>query len=877
MASQPTDIPTVGPALRLAVGPNEARAPARVAKNSAALPPSPPPSLPIPLTQSVPSLASPGLRSRRLQPRSPLPEPSPSETPPLSQRSIGRPYPHPTPQARSFPSSDPVAPPPPQPPPPRSRTRTPPQPHPSMAAAAVVPAAAAAGAAAGGAGAAAPAVAAAQIIWPAGMEPPSVGNATQATWHAWWKKARPVVLDNLPAGPLVAQVPGPRPAKSTLENAAQNPSSPIRIAMRTAALVAAADAAAGDGSGDADPRVCTARPADVETPCTGNFSPQDACCTAHCADAACATEGHVAAYIDRLRDAANRQPAPAPKVCAARGASDSSPCSGTYSADDACCAAHCTQETCTTDGHVAAYIKRLRTVAAAASAAPTTVTPPVVHVTVQSPAASGAGAAAPGSGKVSSANWYGLAEDTMCHHPHRFDDSRVNQLFSSLTVESIDELRLARAVKKLFASSSAVGSSATSSASASVKRSVAAIGSVSEDVLMKEPLASILLNAGLGTTTSSSDRRVTAGLVAVLRVLSERDRGKSPDDPTAITVPAATLFGSGHPGNVLAYELLSENLIHTLEVVGRARFLEWVQDAVHEAKKDPIRFVRAGRDGTPEAREWVTECVKVLLVGYRLFLANRRHTWLPASIVDLATGPLNPWALRETPDAMTDLLAFFVVLGLLVLVDDADEDGDIANDSLTAMEEGFKAFLRAWKATFVSCSANREAWNRIPRATRDAAETEAASIKGAPTTLSRSAQKRAKLKAKRDAKKAAAAGAAASSTSTSTPPSAGTKRTHAGAAVPATAAGAAAAAGKGGATADPLANYPAVAGGPKTFNKCHYISPGGDPCSKPPLPAGKVSNNPLCWAHRRELHGMSADVRAKVAEQMKANGITITT
>jgi hypothetical protein len=356
-----------------------------------------------------------------------------------------------------------------------------------------------------------------------------------------------------------------------------------------------------------------------------------------------------------------------------------------------------------------------------------------------------------------------------------------------------------------------------------------------------------------------------------MRALAERDAGKDPSDPSTVRISAASIR-EGDEGHLLGYEVLSEPLVHSFERTGRGTFLIWVEAAITESKRDPIRLVRVNKGGGLECLCWVTVCIKFLLIGYREFLAKRRPNWLPSALMDLLVGPHHPWPLRDAPDSTTNLLAFFVVLGLLTLVDEADEDGDIATDSLIALEEGVKAFLRAWKATYVASSGNRTLWDKVPKNLKDAAQAEADAAPAERVSGGRTARG-----AKR---KGAVAGAVAASAAAN---GAGAHSGNLTAAAPPAAAAAGAAAPRVAATgttatANPRPVPPAVRveGPARTFSKCHWIGPDGSSCTRSPPSSGTVAfNSPLCHAHRAELAALTGPQKASVAAKMRASGVPI--
>ena len=561
-------------------------------------------------------------------------------------------------------------------------------------------------------------------------------------------------------------------------------------------------------------------------------------------------EARAAAVVAAAGAAEAARAAAASRTCKTRAADDSSSCEGLFGPDDACCDLHCDIVTCTVNDHVQKSLTRYKALAEAAKkcrggadsshAGPAASPAVTVHVTVAAPVGGG------GSTKNASTNWYGLTEDTIQHHPTRFDDARVTQLLCSIRGPSIDDMRLTRHCKRAF--TAAKGASSASAAP-------------SADLLFREPLTTVLMGASLRDNTTSSERKSTAGLIAVMRAIAGRDAGKTADDPSAITVPAASVV-DGAEGTLLAYEVLSENLVHTLETIGRNTFLTWTKNATTESRKDPIKLVRAGKNGGPnEHLCWVTACVKIYLIGYREFLTKRRHTWMPPALVELLVGPHHPWSLRDAPDSTTNLLAFFVVIGLLTLVDDADEDGDVAADSLTAAEEGFKAFLRAWKATFVSCSANRALWDKAPIALRAIAQSEATDADRNPPPVNDRRRGTRSGDTRNPKVRNPAAGGAGEDT-TRPPHRTSDTAVSAGAAATPTS----------GQTQGP---HIRVEGPIKQFSKCHWVGVDGAPCGRPPLRTGVTSPSPLCTEHRKAFHALGPQSKAAVVAKMRANGVQI--
>lgn len=631
----------------------------------------------------------------------------------------------------------------------------------------------------------------------------------------------------------------------------------VAVRATIAARIAAAAAAAA-------PVVCLARLQGDTTACVAPFGDANGCCDLHCASDACGVAGHVQKLIARLRlqaQGAAAAGAVAAIVCTTRPDDVTTPCVPPFGDANVCCDLHCANDTCQVPGHLQKYIARLRRCprggadqpAGAASASGQ----PVVNVTLSLPPgyASASAGGHVGSSKVpSSANWYGLQEETLAHHPTRFTDARATALLAGLRGKSLDELRLTRQCKRVMATA----------------RGGAVFGpgsglAVSYEVLMREPVTTIIKEASLRRNTSSSERKVTAALIAVMRVLAARDGAKDPSDPTAIRIEASAIRDGGE-GHVLGFVALGEVLVHTLEAAGRERFLTWVRDAINESKKDPIRLVRTSKAGTSECVCWVTYVVKCLMIGYLEWLANRRHTWDAPALMELITGPLHPFPLRDSPDATLCLLAFFVVLGLLDLVDDADEDGDLAGDSLVAMEEGWKAFLRAWKAFFVSCGANRLLWDKVPKGVKDAVDAEAQDAQTRPppaTSRQKRTERQRKLKAEKAAG-AAAARSAAAALSQQAAAAAGAGDHTANVRPPPT----------GAATAKDLLRYPPVTGNP-TFTKCHWVGPDGSPCARANVVLSNPSANPLCKDHRQALWAMTPATKATAVAKMKAAGLPL--
>ena len=479
-----------------------------------------------------------------------------------------------------------------------------------------------------------------------------------------------------------------------------------------------------------------------------------------------------------------------------------------------------------------------------------------------------------------------LTDKELREHPTSFDTARVVELLDSLKGESESIANTRQIIRE--ETSGAKGASAAASSKSHSDAAAQETARLMSEVQKDEPVTTLVLSTSLDEYTPSTSRRVTAGLVGAMKVLHDRDGDKDPDDagdadnPAPIVIPLDRLR-EGDAGHELAFVPVSESLGHLFERVGRSHFLAITKSLAVLFSKDVTKFViRDDKAGANKAVCFVTYRTRLLLVGYREWLRSRPHNWSPDLLTDMLQGPHPPLPISDKP-VVVDMLRLFVVMGLLVLVTQADRQKTVVRGSLTALETSIRAGYETWKARYVTTRSNQDNFNKLS-ATAAGAAAAAAAVPSNPRGGGGGGGGGNPKQGKQFRVRGGAGAGAASAATAAIASGAGAASLLAMAPTNLTATPTAAATGtllgrRGGATNPantPSANMvsrPAPGQKPTTYAKCHWTDrTSGTPCGATP-PSGKPSTHPLCVKHRREYDSLTDTDRTAIVTKMKTAGV----
>jgi hypothetical protein len=158
-----------------------------------------------------------------------------------------------------------------------------------------------------------------------------------------------------------------------------------------------------------------------------------------------------------------------------------------------------------------------------------------------------------------------------------------------------------------------------------------------------------------------------------------------------------SFYQEGASGEMEADVALNAPVVARLEEKGRAAFHAIIERQLVLHANDPVQYI-TGKAAGRRVQPWVARAVLVWMAGYQRHRAKRLASWIPPPAIELLCTPTTlPILNHESP---TDLLPFFVQLGLLMLLQEMRNYGALG-DSLAAIEASIIGALAKFQTKFI--------------------------------------------------------------------------------------------------------------------------------------------------------------------------------
>lgn len=325
-------------------------------------------------------------------------------------------------------------------------------------------------------------------------------------------------------------------------------------------------------------------------------------------------------------------------------------------------------------------------------------------------AASGAGAsstdatAAAEANRLTRAKDYGLQPREYDDHPTNFVGkkgiAKLLALLLAIKPDSVERTEMTR-IARDAAVAAAAAKTASKGPAAAYADVAEASGTIPPELELdtKEPITTVVMNAGIGNLTSSSTRAGAAGLIATIQALLLADgqreaRGEGP----AIPIPASVV----NPGAdadapaVSAVDALGTQLVKMLDEIGRVAFLRWLKDFAAKVKTRDLGYVIVDpRSGKRVLVDWVTFFARLLFTGHRQHLYHLP----PDHAFDFEATLSGPHELPPLSDIVDSgssvLLKAMPMWGLLTLVKASNPQGH------PALGNTHTVWVKSWHHHFI--------------------------------------------------------------------------------------------------------------------------------------------------------------------------------